>query len=273
MCKTFATDVEDTPEYLAIFNVDNPNHHQSNFACRFRLKDEQSIDGIIGDLEQNYRKDNLVPRFFVDERATPSMDAFENHFKKLGSSYTIEHCTDVIMKGKRPDQSIDPLSMVKNLEAHQATSASTKTATMDDLDALVRVFSEAFGYQDDTEWLQIKLAKQLSMPDQFKATVTQIHTGSGETVITSASILYLPLAYPDLALLQTVGSDPKYQRSGLATASTLKVLQDFAGNRTVYLEVYDDIRHAQKLYQQIGFEVAGEFKFFRADGIQTTHLI
>ncbi|KAG2172281.1 hypothetical protein INT43_004822 [Umbelopsis isabellina] len=273
MCKLFATAVEDTPEYLALFNVDNPMHHQSNFTCRFRLQDENDIHRVIRDLEQKYHKDNLVSRFFVDELSTPSMDVFEAHFKSLGSSYTITHCTDVIMKGKRPDQSIDPLSMVKNLEAHQATSASTKTATKVDLEALVRVFAAAFDNQDGTEWLRIKLAKQLDMSEEFKATVTQIHTTSGETIITSVSTLYLSPTHPDLALLQIVASDPKYQRSGLAGASTLKLLQDFAGDRTVYLEVYDDIPHAQKLYQQLGFEVAGQFKFFRADGVQTTHLI
>ncbi|CAO3675088.1 unnamed protein product [Umbelopsis vinacea] len=270
--KTLAAIVEDTPQYLAFMNPDNPNHKMTNFCCRLRLEKEQDIDSVISKVEHKYRKENLVPRFFIDERATPSMAAYEAHFKALGSSYTIEHDTDIIMTWKR--KTLDaPMSYVKNLDAHHATSASIKHATADDLDTLTDVLSKSFGYGDDNEWLRIKHAKQLSLSDEYKFTLATLQLENGQSVATSFAILYLPKRFPDLALLQVVGSDPKYQRSGLAAACTAQVLQDFAGDRTVYLEVYHQLTHAQRLYEGLGFEVRGTMKFFQAHGVQTTHLI
>jgi len=273
--KALAAIVDDSPQYLAVMNPDNPGHRQTNFCCRLRLEKEQDIDKVISEIEHKYRKENLIPRFFIDERATPSMAAFEAHFKALGSSYTVEHDTDIIMsfKSKNGDSLASPMSYVKNLEAHQATSASIRHAAMDDLDALTDVFTKSFNYGDDNEWLRIKLEKQLSLPDEYKVALTTLHMANGESVAAAAVVLFLPKRIPDLALVQVLGCDPKYQRSGLAAACTAQILQDFAADRTVYLEVYEDIIHAQRLYQRLGFEVQGTFRFFQAHGVQTTHLI
>jgi ribosomal protein S18 acetylase RimI-like enzyme len=266
--KNLAATVEDTPQYLAFFNPDNPEHRQTNFCCRLRLEKEQDIDAVISGMEQKYRKENLIPRFFIDERATPSMAAFEAHFKALGSSYTIEHDTDIIMRWKAKEDSAT--AYVKNMDA---TNVSIKHATMNDLDALTDIFTASFNYGDENEWLRIKLAKQLSMPDEYKATMAVLKLDDGRHVATSAAILYLPRDNQDLGLVQVVGSDPKYQRFGLAAACTVQVLQDFAGGRDIYLEVYEEISHAQRMYQRLGFEVRGTFKFFQAHGVQTAHLI
>ncbi|KAH8553526.1 hypothetical protein BGW37DRAFT_485999 [Umbelopsis sp. PMI_123] len=266
--KALAATVEDTPQYLAVFNPDNPDHRQTNFCCRLRLEKEQDIDKVISSMEHKYRKENLIPRFFVDERATPSMAAFEAHFKALRSSYTIEHDTDIIMRWKPKQDS--PKSFINNVDA---TNVSFKNATMDDLDALTDIFTAAFNYGDENEWLRIKLAKQLSLPEEYKTTIAFLKLEDGRHVATSAAILFLPKGIPELGLLQVVGSDPKYQRSGLATACTAQILQDFASSRDIYLEVYEDIKHAQRMYQRLGFEVQGTFNFFQAHGVQTTHLI
>lgn len=266
--KNLAATVEDTPQYLAFFNPDNAGHRQTNFCCRLRLEKEQDIDKVISSMEHKYRKENLIPRFFIDERATPSMAAFEAHFKALGPSYTIDHDTDIIMRWNAREDSAT--TYIKNVDA---TNVSIKQATMDDLDALTDIFTASFNYGEENEWLRIKLAKQLSMPDEYKTTIAVLKLDDGREVATSAAMLYLPRGYPDLGLLQVVGSDPKYQRFGLAAACTVQLLQDFAGGRSIYLEVYEEISHAQRMYQRLGFEVQGTFKFFQANGVQTTHLI
>ncbi|KAI8584732.1 hypothetical protein K450DRAFT_217771 [Umbelopsis ramanniana AG] len=266
--KALAATTEDTPQYLAFFNPDNPEHKMTNFCCRLRLEKEQDIDSVISSLEQKYRKDNLVPRFFVDERATPSMAAFETHFKALGSSYTIEHDTDLIMRWKAKEDSAT--AHIKNMDA---TNVSIKHATMDDLDALINIFAASFNYGDNPEWLRIKLVKQLSMPDEYKTAIAVLTLDDGRHVAASAAMLFFPKSSSDLGLVQVVGSDPKYQRFGLAAACTAQALQDFAGGRDIYLEVYKQLTHAQRMYERLGFEVQGTYNFFQACGVQTTHLI
>ncbi|KAG2186811.1 hypothetical protein INT44_003037 [Umbelopsis vinacea] len=266
--KNLAAIVEDTPQYLAFLNPDNPEHKTTNFCCRLRLDKEEDIDSVISSVEKKYRKENVVPRFFIDERATPSMAAFEAHFKALGSSYTIEHDTDIIMRWKAKEDSA--MAHIKNLDA---TKVSIKHATMDDLEALTDVLAASFHNGDGKDILRFKHIKQLSMPDEYKVTITFLKLDDGRQVAVSAAVMFFPKSRPDLGLLQLVASDPKYQRHGLAAASTVQALQDFAGGRDIYLEVYEQLTHAKRLYERLGFEEQGTFKFFQAHGVHTTHLI
>ncbi|KAI7883817.1 acyl-CoA N-acyltransferase [Mucor mucedo] len=182
------------------------------------------------------------PRYHVDELSTPSLERICAEFLRLGYK-NIDIDTDLIMSWELQG----PV-----LNNHDGCC---RKATINDLDCITRVFSASFGY-DDSNWLKYKLKTQLLMSDTFQLFVTE-----DQGVIASVVILHMPLGLPHLGHVNSVATHPDYQRKGMASVCLSYALQRTCkAGQKFYLETYDDLYHAHRMYEKVGFKHEGLLK-------------
>ncbi|KAF7721608.1 hypothetical protein EC973_004381 [Apophysomyces ossiformis] len=235
---------------LAI-NPRNPGHQQSNLCFRLRLHEhlQDTFDPFLRETLAIFEQAGIQPRYIIDDLATPSVEALVHAFEQAG--FHVERDYDVIMS-RDPDHS-NSSTMTQDTVREDIV----RKATMQDHKALCALFGKAFGYED-TEWLIYKVRCQLEDPTTFPTYVIE-----QEGQVVSATILNLPPGLP-IGHVNVCATLPGYQGQGLAKKCLDYALNKASQGRKMYLEVYDEISHAQRMYQQLGFKIEGTMAVFPA---------
>ncbi|KAI8078882.1 acyl-CoA N-acyltransferase [Halteromyces radiatus] len=231
---------------VMMVNPRNPGHQQSNLCCRIRIdkEDQSAFDTFLQATMDRFLRLGLQPRYIVDELATPSLDTLATWFKN-NKQYTfhVERDTDIIMSCTFED--------FKKIKKNN--SSMVRKATLEDVEELTQLIGAAFGYNNDNTWLRYKLTTQINDPQ------TQIYglVENGQQFL-SVAILNAPDGLPDLIHVNVCGTHPDHQRKGLGLICLQQALgQELQQGQTAYLEVYDDIVHAQRMYEKLGFKAQG----------------
>ncbi|ORX61363.1 hypothetical protein DM01DRAFT_1331970 [Hesseltinella vesiculosa] len=256
-----ATAYVDRRDSIMFVNPKNPAHQQSNVCCRLHLPDatNDTFDGFLAATRQRFSTLSLQPRYHVTEHdAAPSLDTLASQFLRHG--FQVDRDIDMIMACthasfiaafSQNDSGSKPLSA-----EHQV-----RRARMGDLAALTHLFGEAFGYGDDLDWLQYKLASQLR---DYQVAIYVLAQEACPKII-SAVILNSPDGHPDLMHVNVCATHPEYQRLGLGLECLQVALAaELKPNKTAYLEVYDEIAHAQRMYRRAGFQDQGSLHHLTA---------
>jgi ribosomal protein S18 acetylase RimI-like enzyme len=226
----------------------NKEHQQSNLCYRIRLNNDGDIVSFIRETRALFDQAGCQPRYHIDEFSTPSLPALCDAFTQLGFPAIVD--TDLIMSWKRSD----------TLPAESKSDGVIQfiAASLKHLDDLTRVFATANGYDKDSVWLRSKLEIQLRDPETFPIVCGELKdTG----VIVCAAILHMPPGLPHLGHVNAVATDPAYQRNGYGARCLTVALNRYCGpEQTFYLEVYDDLYHAHRMYEKIGFKREGLLK-------------
>lgn len=224
-------------------NPQNPVHQQSNLCFRIRLLDEKNLGSLLKETIATFQEISCQPRYHIDELSTPSLERICTEFMRLGYK-NIDIDTDLIMSWESQE------ARLINSEG------SCRKATIDDLEDITRVFAASFGYED-SDWLQYKLRCQLLMPNIFQLFVVVVDLN----IITSVVILHTPPGLPHLGHVSSVATHPHYQRRGMASVCIQHALQNTCKvGQKFYLETYDDLYHAHRMYEKVGFKHEGLLK-------------
>lgn len=242
---------------LLILNPRNPIHQQSNLCCRLRFQDEEAFPSFLQATKAHFRQLGLVPRYFVDELAMPSLDILASWFEKYGD-IKVEIDTDIIMACTLCDYEN---TVAKEKGKEERKEIKIKKATLDHINALARTISASFGYGDEIEWLKKKLTKQIIDP---QTSIYMIQNNDGEVI--STTIINCPDSYPNLIHINVCATHPNYQRKGFGKICLQQSLPLHLNSpdHIAYLEVYDDIAHAHRMYSNIGFKSKGTLNSFSA---------
>jgi ribosomal protein S18 acetylase RimI-like enzyme len=234
-------------------NPHNPDHQQSNLCFRVRLTKAQDLEQLIRETQPLFNRVSLVPRYFIDELCGPPLVKILQELKKMNITAEIDtdfimSCTfDGILDKDREKQKLLTLALEKQVRIEQMQ--------LSDLGDLVQVFAAAYKYGDDTHWLEKKLKTQLVNNDVYK--IFGIRLNSTNDLV-SAVILNTPPGLPDMGHINAMATDPQQQGKGFAAVVLKYALLGQSG--TFYLEVYDDLYHAHRLYEKVGFKKEGTLK-------------
>jgi ribosomal protein S18 acetylase RimI-like enzyme len=224
----------------------NKEYYQSNLCYRIRLKNTD-ISAFIQETRALFDQVGCDPRYHLDDFSEPSLPALCDAFTQLGYKAVID--TDVIMSWKRSNVASDLSADIKY------DGITYIAASLKHLDCLTRIFAIANGYDPDSEWLCSKLKTKLQDPQMFPIVCGELDdTG----VIVCAVILHMPPGLPHLGHVNVVATDPAYQRKGYSSQCLAVALDRYCGpQQTFYLEVYDYLHHAQRMYERLGFKREG----------------
>ncbi|KAI7907053.1 uncharacterized protein BX663DRAFT_548140 [Cokeromyces recurvatus] len=231
---------------IVALNPRNKEHQQSNLCFRIRIETIEDLKDLFDETTKIFYTLSLEPRYFIDELSRPPLEDICNEFSKLYHT-KVEIDTDVIMSWDYHNQEQQTV-IIRN-----ATMIEFKTATMHQLENLTEIFAAAYNYSGDIDWLRYKLKTQLADPDTFPITYGE-HIKDGTCYC--AVILHTPLGLPHLGHVNAVATHPDHQRHGYAADCLLTALTK-QNNKKIYLEVYDDLHHAQRMYKRIGFKYEG----------------
>ncbi|KAI8374395.1 acyl-CoA N-acyltransferase [Radiomyces spectabilis] len=233
---------------VIILNPHNPHHQQSNVACRLRLQHPRQVSNFLRETMTIFETAGVTPRYLVDVLSTPSFEELYTQFEASRLFSHMERNIDIIMAWTYPANNI---AMQRPF---------VRKASEQDCAGLTELIAKAYGYGDDIKWLSKKLLIQLRNPTVFPIYVME---RSGRFV--SCVILHLPPGLPHLGHVNVVATDPDHQRHGFA-AECLQVAlsNETKPSQKVYLEVYDEIDHAKRLYERVGFIVQGRMEHFIA---------
>ncbi|KAI9302338.1 acyl-CoA N-acyltransferase [Cunninghamella echinulata] len=243
---------------LLILNPRNPIHQQSNICCRlrFQTKDEQAFQDFLLATKSYFKQLGLVPRYFVDELATPSLNILAGWFEQYGHT-KVEIDTDIIMACTLGDYEN---AIKEEKEKDDRNKIKIKKATLNHVDALAQTISASFRYGDDIEWLKKKLTTQI-MDHQTSVYILQ---NENDGKIISTAIINCPDCYPNFIHINVCATHPDYQKKGFGKLCLQQALPLHltSSDHVAYLEVYDDIAHAQRMYNKIGFQSKGTLNSF-----------
>ncbi|KAG0168533.1 hypothetical protein DFQ28_004766 [Apophysomyces sp. BC1034] len=229
---------------VLVLNLRNPGHQQSNLCFRLRLQLE-SFSTFLHETLAAFTRAGIQPRYIIDSLVTPSLETVVDAFEQ--AEFHVERDQDIILSWEEANHI--PVPSSKRVLARKATE--------NDRDALCALFGLAFGYSE-VDWLTYKIQCQLDDPRTFP-----VYLIEQDGKVASATILNLP---PGLTIghVNVCATHPDYQRQGLAAACLDQALLKEARGRKMYLEVYDEIIHAQRMYQQLGFRIEGPLACFAA---------
>ncbi|CAO3632955.1 unnamed protein product [Cunninghamella echinulata] len=216
---------------------------------------------IFTSYQIHFKQLGLVPRYFVDELATPSLNILANWFELYGHT-KVEIDTDIIMACTLSDYEGATKEEKEEKEENEDKNKikKIKKATLNHVDALAQTISASFGYGDDIEWLKKKLTTQIL---NHQTSVYIIQNESDGKII-SAAIINCPDCYPNFIHVNVCATHPDYQRKGFGKLCLQQALSLHltSSDHIAYLEVYDDISHAQRMYNKIGFQYKGTLNSF-----------
>ncbi|ORZ16216.1 hypothetical protein BCR42DRAFT_414571 [Absidia repens] len=247
---------------LTILNPRNSGHQQSNLACRLRFSRQDQFEAWLNDSVGRFRLLGLQPRYFVDELSTPSLTTLKTWFNSTKDFlFHLECDVDVIMACTFNDF----ITAEQQQEVNAQLMPKVVKATSDDVEELVQLVGAAFGYGDKLDWLRYKLTNQIQDPQTAVYATVSDSQQERNRHLTSVAILNKPDGLPNVMHVNVCGTHPDHQRKGLAMICLSHALKrELAPGQTAYLEVYDDIRHAQRMYERIGFKTQGTLDHFTA---------
>jgi ribosomal protein S18 acetylase RimI-like enzyme len=254
----YSTSFEANHNRVIVQNTLNPGHHMGNLCTKIRAPSMEQFELIVDEVIQRFQV--APPRIYVDQNSTPEMATLEKYL--ASKNFAIEHDTDIIMSFSfTPDH---PLRWDNWKSSTISDKLEIRAATMEDLEELIVIISEAFKFTD-TVWLENKLKTQLLHPNLFPTNIAILKEENEDPIAAATTILWFPPTLPHLGHVGTVATRPNFQKRGFAAACLRENLKWNAkeGIR-IYLEVDPENEHAKRLYQRLGFEVDGECKFFLA---------
>lgn len=254
---------------ISFMNPRNPGHQQSNLYCRLRFSDETKFISFVNESVERFYKLGLQPRYSIDELATPSLATLTRWFENLGrrdSGFNLEYDTDIIMAC-----SFEHFQTMFQKKRPENIGPAPIKATLRDVEDLTQLIGTSFGYGsgDDLNWLRYKLTSQIKDHQTsiyaIEATTEVLHQQQTNTRFHSVTILNSPDGLPHLMHVNLCGTHPTHQRKGLALSCLEYALhEELKCGQTAYLEVYSDIKHAQRMYERVGFTVQGTLDYLTA---------
>lgn len=224
-------------------NPDNDQHQQSNVCFRIRLQRKQDLEKLLNETKPLFDRVSVVPRYFIDELCGVSLDEVQEELARLNIKADVD--TDFIMSWSGEKENVSSVANDKGI--------CIEVAPLDDLEELVQLFAAAYKYGDNADWLYRKLGDQLKNQDVYT-----IYKGTVSGDIVSAVILNTPPGLPAIGHINSVATHPKHQGKGYAEDVLKYALKSKGGS--FYLEVYDDLYHAHRLYEKVGFQKEGTLK-------------
>jgi ribosomal protein S18 acetylase RimI-like enzyme len=250
---TLFTRLTDTPivrpDCVVALNPNNRDHQQGNMCFNIQLGPNDNVATLTQSVNPLFQQVGCQPRYHIDCFAGPSIDTLCDEFKALG--YKVERDLDIVM-------SCDYKSLQRD-----KIPQDYRRARLDDLEALVRIFFEANHYPGTDDWLRKKLSKQMNDGASFPMFVME---QEGEVVC--AVVLFTPAGLPQLGHVSGVATLPDHQRKGLAAACLRQALAETCKpDQRFYLDSYDDLVHAHRMYERVGFQSHG----FMETAVATLH--
>ncbi|KAI8880315.1 acyl-CoA N-acyltransferase, partial [Backusella circina FSU 941] len=207
----------------------------------FNIHLQDNVATFTEEVNALFKQAGCQPRYHIDCFASPSIDTLCEAFTALG--YQVERDLDIVM-------SCDYKSICRDT---RMLPPGYRSAHRSDLEALVRVFFEANHYPGTDDWLRKKLTKQMDDPTAFRLFVMEVE---GEVVC--GVILFTPPGLPHLGHVSGVATLPEHQRKGLAAGCLKQALMETCcPDQRFYLDSYDDLVHAHRMYEKIGFQSHG----------------
>lgn len=146
-----------------------------------------------------------------------------------------------------------------------------RRATLDDLDAIMRLETSTFG---SDAWSRGSMRAELGSRHGYYLVAEAAATAEGEPQHPDAAIAgYAGLLAPagsGQADIQTIAVAPSARRRGLGRALVVALLDEarVRGTDEVFLEVRADNPNAQALYASLGFEqIAVRSKYYQPGGV------
>ena len=126
------------------------------------------------------------------------------------------------------------------------TGAGPATAALQWWDLPAVAALEVALFPTDSPWTEAMFWSELAQGFHYLA----VH--DGPTLVGYAGLA----AHPEVAEVQTIGVDPRYQGAGIGRR-LMTALIDAAGDREILLEVRTDNVPALALYRSLGFRISG----------------
>lgn len=257
---------------ISFMNPRNPGHQQSNLHCRMRFSDETEFISFVNESMERFHKLGLQPRYSIDELATPSLATLTRWFENLGkrnSGFNFEYDTDIIMACSF--EQFKTVFQKKQEKRQEDVGTAPIKATLSDVEDLTQMIGTTFGYGsgDDLNWLRYKLTNQIKDHQTsiyaIEATTEFLHQQQPNGRFKSVTILNSPDGLPYLMHVNLCGTHPTHQHQGLALRCLEHALHmELKCGQTAYLEVYDEIKHAQRMYERLGFTIQGTLDYLTA---------
>ncbi|KAI8067175.1 acyl-CoA N-acyltransferase [Gongronella butleri] len=245
-----ATAFLDRSDCVQFVNPRNADHQQSN-VCFVRNVpgDKAGVVELIRATERRFKAVGVQPRYTLSPLIQGlDRDMVRDAFASCG--YAMDFDVDMIMACTRADFDMTGAG------AGDAPDARVRRATLDDVPQLVQLFAAAFGYGDQSQWLHHKLTAQLQDPQvSIFVLAAAANDDDAQQELASAVILNEPDGLPHLMHVNVAATHPAHQRKGLGLQCISAALAAcLSQGQTAYLEVYDEISHAQRMYERTGFK-------------------
>lgn len=231
---------------IVALNPPNATHQQSNICFRIRLDKKEDIHELIEKTRSLFEQSSLVPHYFIDELCGVELEDVQKELaEKWNISASID--SDLIMSWKQSNNN--------DMEPSVRDEIKLTPLGQESLESLVQVFAAANSYGDDVDWLRKKIGNQLIKKDVYTV-FGAVDSATGEVL--SGVIVNNPPGLKHIAHINAVATHPKHQGKGLAGDVLRYALSSTCKeNDTFYLEVYDDLYHAHRLYEKVGFKKEG----------------